>query len=76
MMMEHNLKPCPLCSGKITLEAVNQTPYVRRVHMRCSCCGMEYIHTQDFVIGLGGARVAIGKSFEDTWNGRADNDPA
>lgn len=75
MVMEHNLAPCPLCGGKISLEAVNQTPYVRQVHMRCSGCGMEYIHKQEFVCGKY-ARVAIGRSFEDIWNGRASNDPA
>lgn len=72
MDMEHNLKPCPLCGGKISLEAVNQTPYVRRVHMCCSCCGMEYIHKQDFVCS-NVARVPIGRSFEEIWGWRADN---
>jgi hypothetical protein len=73
MMMEHNLKPCPLCGGKISLEAVCQTPQERRVHMRCGCCGMEFIHKQDFVCGKY-ARMAIGRSFEDIWNGRADHE--
>ena len=73
MMMEHNLKPCPLCGGKISLEAVSVTPRERRVHMRCSGCGMEFIHRQDCYIGGGGARVTIGRSFENIWNGRADN---
>ena len=71
MMIEHNLKPCPLCGGKISLEAVCQTQEERRVHMRCGTCGMEFVHRQDFVCGKY-ARVAIGRSFEDIWNGRAE----
>ena len=69
MMIEHNLKPCPLCGGKISLEAVCQTSQERRVHMRCGGCGMEFIHRQAFA-----RDVAVGRSFEDIWNGRADND--
>ena len=75
MMMEHDLKPCPLCGGKISLEAATQTPYVRQVHMRCDGCGMEYIHKQEFVCGKY-ARVPIGKSFEEIWDGRVANDQA
>lgn len=73
MMMEHNLAPCPLCGGAISLEAVCQTPEERRVHMKCSCCGMEYIHKQDFVCSKT-ARVPIGRSFEEIWGWRADNE--
>ena len=71
MMMEHNLKPCPFCGGEISLEAATQTPYMRQVHMRCRCCEMDFIHRQDFAISRVD-RVAIGRSFEDIWNGRAD----
>lgn len=69
MEMEHNLKPCPLCGGKISLEAVCQTPQERRVHMRCSGCWMEFLHTQHFNT----KRRPINRSFEDIWNGRADH---
>ena len=75
MMIEHDLKPCPLCGGQISLEAATQTPYVRKVHMRCSGCGMEYLHKQEFVCGKY-ARVAIGRSFEEIWDGRVANDQA
>ena len=71
MMMEHNLKSCPLCGGEISLEMATQRPQERLVHMRCGCCGMEFIHRQDFAYSKV-ARVAIGPSFEDIWNGRAD----
>ena len=73
MMIEHNLAPCPFCDGKISLEAVSQTPDERRVHMKCSTCGMEFLHRQEFVCGKY-ARVAVGRSFEEIWSGRADHD--
>lgn len=71
MMMEHNLKACPFCGGQISLEAVIETQQERRVHMRCSGCGMEFIHRQAFAFSKQ-ARMAIGHSFEETWNERAD----
>lgn len=74
--MENNLLPCPFCGGDIRLVSVCQTPQERKVHMRCSCCWMEFIHSQTFAIGLGGTRVAYGQRFEETWNGRADHDQA
>ena len=72
MMMEHNLAPCPLCGGTISLEMVSQSVQERRVHMKCSGCGMEFLHTQYYA----GCRKPIGRRFEDIWNGRASNDPA
>ena len=69
MEMEHNLAPCPFCGGKISLEAVSLSKMERRVHMKCIGCGMEYLHTQYYA----GLHKPIGRSFEETWNGRADN---
>ena len=69
MMIEHNLKPCPLCGGEIRLVAAYQTLEQRRVHMHCDSCGMEFIHTQSFAYSKS-ARVGIGPSFETAWNGR------
>lgn len=79
MMMEHNLAPCPFCGGKISLEAVCQTQEERRVHMQCGTCGMEFIHRQGFAYSTVGrlrttVKVAIGRSFEEIWSGRADHD--
>lgn len=75
MMVEHNLKTCPFCGGKISLVAACQTPDERRVHMVCVGCKMEFLHTQYFATS-GKSRVAVGASFEEVWGWRADHDHA
>ena len=75
MMIEHNLKPCPFCGGKISLVAFYHTKLERQVHMRCDGCGMEFVHSQDFATAAGAdgeKLIPVGRSFEDIWNGRAD----